>query len=221
MSRQSIGLTDNLKMTSIIVDQESLRASDFGLTTLGQLLRHLHQSGRLITRLVIDGECPDLDTLPTLQGKSLEGQTIFIETADPHQTAIEALEQIESQLPAADQAKNAAAECLRANQWPGAMEHLAVCVTRWQEAQKAIVAVSRLFKIDLDRLVVTGRPLNDLSCQLASQLREIQTALQSADLVGLTDLLVYETENTSEQWRSAVHALRMAISVPMHVQSAA
>jgi hypothetical protein len=141
----------------------------------------------------------------------LENRTVFIETADPRQAALEALKQVDEQLNQADQLKTETADLLRASQWTPALNKLTRCLQCWLDTQQAVSGVARLVKIDLETLRIADQPLSLQLTQFADQLRQIQSALQAGDLVGLTDLLVYETADTSSQWRGAVEAVRMAI----------
>jgi hypothetical protein len=206
---------------SVIVDQESLEAGEMGLHTLGTLLSHLFRSRRLIVRLVIDGEAPNLEQLNAIKTLPLDGHTVFIETADPRQTALDSIDQAGMRLNDADQLKSQAADLLRANKWQEAMAKLGECLCRWQDAQRTVLAVTSLFKVDLDRLAVASRPLAQLLSEFSTQLRDIQTAVQATDLVGLTDLLAYETEQTSRQWQAALRVMAATISPVPAVQSAA
>jgi hypothetical protein len=206
---------------SVIVDQDSLEAADMGLYTVGALLSHLFRERRLVVRLVIDGEAPNLEQLNAIKAMPLAGRTVYIETADPRQTALDSIQQVAARLNDADGIKDAAADLLRENKWPEAMARLSECVQRWQDAQRTVLAVTSLFKIDLDRLAVSGRPLAQLLGEFAVQLRDIHSAVQSNDSVGLTDLLAYETEQTARQWQAALQVLATMIAPPPAVQSAA
>jgi hypothetical protein len=204
----------------VTVDEECLPAEELGLRTVGQLLAHLRVSNRLVTRLVIDGEAPNLSQLGTIQNLPLEDHVLFIETADPCQAAMDALDQADALLSRADEPKSQAADLLRANQWTPALAKLGECLNCWQESRKTVLAVGRLLQINLDSLTLDSAPLSRFVNDFARQLREIQSAIESADPVALTDLLVYDTAETNQHWRAALRALRMMIHPLQHVQSA-
>jgi hypothetical protein len=195
----------------VIIDQVSLNADDLGIVNLGQVLSRVWRANRLVVRLLIDGDSPDLANIDAIRNTPLENRTVFIETADPRQTAMDSLNQAEAQLNQADQLKSETADLLRTNQWTPALTKFARCLQCWLETQQVVSGVARLLKIDLETLQAGDQPLAAQLAQFAGQLRQIQSALQAGDLVGLTDLLVYETADTSAQWRSAVEAVRMAI----------
>jgi hypothetical protein len=59
---------------------------------------------------------------------------------------------------------------------------------------------------------VEGRPLTQLLTDFTEQLRSIRSALENRDFVLLTDLLVYETTETTRSWHAAIGSMREIIS---------
>src|SRR6185295_13225774 len=106
-----------------------------GLKTVGQLLAHLQQQDRLVVNVLIDGEEPDLSNLGKIKQSTLNGHTLFIETAEPREMAVEVLDEVQHQLNEADRLKNDAVELLQSNQPFKAMEKLSGCFTTWQHAE--------------------------------------------------------------------------------------
>jgi hypothetical protein len=206
---------------SVTVDHEKLDVQTSGLQTVGQVIQQLQKSRRLIVRLVIDGDAPDLTNMPAIQRLPLAGHTIFIETVDPLEASLEVLVNAYTELNRADQFKAEASDLLRSNKWGEAMEKLRQCLALWQGAQRAIVTVGKLFKIDVEQMIVATRPLRALSEDFARQLNNLQAAIQSVDLVGVSDVLIYETAHTGDTWRAAIEALRAVIRQPVAVQSVA
>lgn len=195
----------------VTVDHSPLLAEELGLRTVGQVLAHLQREKRIIVHVLIDGLEPDLRRLGDVRKSSLNDHQIFIETADPREMAMDILKQVESQLSEADRIKTEAAKLLQTNQNVRAMEKLSGCLTTWQHAQESLLGTARLLKIDLDHIVVGGRPLTELVAQFAEQLKQIRSALENRDFVSLGDVLIYETEKTNINWRQALETLRNAI----------
>ncbi len=197
---------------SVTVDHRPLAAENLGLKTLGQVLTHLQKdSSRLIVHVLIDGEEPDLDHLPQVKLSPVSGHTVFIETADPREMAIEVLDQVASQLDEADRLKTEAAELLQRNQNGPAMERLSGCFTTWQHAQESVLKTAQLLRIDLTQIRAGGVTMAAVFQEFSRQLKQIRTSLESRDFVTLGDLLLYETTETSAQWRSAIGAMKAAI----------
>jgi hypothetical protein len=195
----------------VTVDDSPLRAEELGLRTVGQVLAHLKREKRLVVHVLIDGLEPDLQRLGDVRKSPLKDHHVFIETADPREMAMDVLKQVESQLGEADRIKNEAAKLLQSNQNTRAMEKLSGCLTTWQHAQESLLNTARLLKIDLDQIVIGGRPLTELIVQFAEQLKQIRSSLENRDFVTLGDVLIYETEQTSAQWRLALKELRRMI----------
>ncbi len=196
---------------SVTVDHRPLAAENLGLKTLGQVLAHLQKANRLVVHVLIDGEEPDLDHLPAVKQSSVSGHTVFIETADPRQMAIEVLDEVEAALDEADRLKTEAADLLQRNQNAPAMEKLAGCFTTWQHAQESVLKTAQLLRIDLALIRTAGGTMQELFEEFSRQLKQIRMSLENRDFVTLSDLLLYETTETSAQWRSAIIAMKATI----------
>jgi len=196
---------------SVTVDHEPLAAEQLGLQTVGQVLAHLQRDNRLVVHVLIDGREPDLDHLPVIRQSTLAGHTVFIETAEPRAMALEVLAEVEQQLNEADRLKSEASDLLLRNQNVKAMERLSGCFSTWQHAQESVLKTAQLLRIDLNAIHVGGRPLTGLLAEFTGQLRQIKLALENRDFVSLSDILLYETTETTSQWRAALRSLRHRI----------
>jgi hypothetical protein len=197
----------------VTVDHSPLLAEELGLRTIGQVLSHLQRESRLVVHVLIDGMEPDLKHLADVRKSPLNGHHVFIETADAREMALDILQQVESQLGEADRIKNEAAKLLQGNQHSKAMEKLSGCLSIWHHAQESLSGTARLLKINLDEVSVAGRPLTELISQFGEQLKQIRASLENRDFVTLGDVLIYETEQTSIEWREALKAMRQVIGV--------
>jgi hypothetical protein len=195
----------------VTVDHSPLLAEELGLRTVGQVLAHLKRGNRLVVHVLIDGHEPDLGRLTDVRRSVLKDHQVFIETADPREMALDVLQQVEVQLGEADRIKSEAARLLQNNQNVRAMEKLSGCLTTWQHAQESLLGTARLLNINLEDVRVANRPLTDLVVEFAQQLKQIKLSLENRDFVTLGDLLIYETTQTSADWRAALTALRKII----------
>lgn len=196
---------------AVTVDQKPLPADQLGLRTVGHVLAHLQKDNRLVVHVLIDGQEPDLDRLPAIKQSPLNGHTLFIETADPREMAEEVLAEVQTQLDEADRLKGEAAELLQKNLNVKAMERLAGCFSTWQHAQESVLKTAQLLRIDLTTIHVGHRSLTELLTEFMQQLRTIRTSLENRDFVSLSDILLYETTETSAQWRDALQSMRNAV----------
>ena len=198
---------------SVTVDHENLEVETLGLSTIGQVLSHLQKDNRLVVNILIDGEEPDLDCLSQVRRAPVDGHTLFIETAEPRAMALEVIDEVESQLREADRLKGEAVDLLQRSGGAGkAMEKLSGCFSTWQNAQESVLKTTQLLRIDLNRVRVRSRTLSELMSDFSAQLRQIKTALEDRDFVTLSDILLYEMTETSEDWRLALRAMRDIIA---------
>lgn len=196
---------------SVTVDRQPMSAEQLGLQTLGQLIAHLQKDNRLVVHVLIDGEEPDLAQMPAVRKLALNQHTLFIETADPRELALQALAEVEAQLLEADRLRTEASDLIVKSQNQKAMEKLSGCFTTWQHAQESVMKTAQLLRLDLATVRAGDRPLTEMVGHFATQLREIKSALENRDFVLLNDILTYEAAETTTSWLAAVDSLRSAI----------
>ena len=200
---------------SVMVDHEQLEVERLGLRTVGQVLSHLQRDNRLVVNLLIDGQEPDLDRLGVVRQVPLSDHTLYIETADPREMALEVLNEVEKQLDEAHRLKGEAVDLLQRSGAAGAaMGRLSGCFSTWHSAHESVVKTAQLLRIDLGDVYVDGRTLAEFLSDFTSHLREIRQALEARDFVTLGDVLSYEMTETTAQWRSALAAVRDLVQEP-------
>ncbi len=199
---------------SVTLDHELMAdatVEQLGFRTVGEVLSHVQKENRLVVNLLIDGVPPDLTRLGYLKAKSIQGHTLFIETAEPRQMALDVLEEVGNQLEKADRLKSDAVGLLQKNAAAAAMEKLSGCFGTWQNAQESIVKTAQLLRLDLEQVHVGVRSLTEPLVDFTEQLRQIKSALMDRDFVTLGDILTYETTQTTTQWQMALNAIKRII----------
>lgn len=196
---------------AVMIDHQTFETEPLGLKTVGQVLSHVKKEKRLVVNLLIDGAEPDLEHLSSIKRSPLTGHTLFIETAEPRQMAMDVLDEVEQQLDEADRLKAEAVTLLQKNGVVKAMEKLSGCFSTWQAAQESVLKTAQLLRIDLGKIIVEMRSLRDVLAEFTAQLRQIRAALEGRDFVTLGDILAYKTTQTSAQWRLALGAMRDVI----------
>src|SRR5438128_862694 len=106
-SSRSVDIT-LMSSASITVDDQPLPAEKLGLKTVGQVLAHVQKENRLVVHVLIDGQEPDLEHLSSIKQSLLHGHTLYIETAEPREMALEVLDEVEWQLEEADRLRSEA-----------------------------------------------------------------------------------------------------------------
>ncbi|MBC7785442.1 MAG: hypothetical protein H7144_16535 [Burkholderiales bacterium] len=197
---------------TVTVDSQALPVDELGLQTLGDVLTHLQTHNRLVTHVLIDGRAPDLEHVPQLRRRSLLGHTVFIETTEPRQIALDVLDEIHRQMDEAETARMVAIDHLSVGEPNKALQKLSGCFTTWQAAQDAIQKVAQLLRVDLDLIRVEDVSLSSALQAFAEQLRTVRGSLESRDFVTLSDTLQYEISHTIRQWRDALAQLRAIVA---------
>src|SRR5215212_8527422 len=144
---------------SVTIDRQPLPVRDLGLHTVGQVLAHVAKDNRLVVQVLIDGQEPDIAQLGRVRATPIDGKTIFIETANSAELAINVLDEVVDQLTGAEQSKQSAADFLQQGQNNKALCDLGVCLRAWQHAQQCIVKVLELLRVDPANVNVDHQPL--------------------------------------------------------------
>src|SRR2546430_14613941 len=97
---------------SVSIDHEPLPVRELGLQTVGRVLAHVAKDNRLVVQVLIDGQEPDIDQIGSVRSTPVDGRTIFIETANSAELAINVLDEVVDQLATAEQSKQTAADLL-------------------------------------------------------------------------------------------------------------
>ncbi|HWE01985.1 MAG TPA: hypothetical protein VG326_06195 [Tepidisphaeraceae bacterium] len=198
---------------SVTVDHELFAAEEIGLATVGQVLTHLQGYNRLIVNLLIDGLEPDLSFLGNVRRTPLGDHTVYIETADPRDMALEVLNEVEVQLQEAERLRHDAIGLLQRNNVERALQKLSGCFTTWQNAKESVLKTTQLLRIDLEQVYAGARTLGQMVGEFNDQLRQIKSALENRDYVLLTDILTYEATETNHRWSEALDGIRDAVGV--------
>ncbi|HZK81580.1 MAG TPA: hypothetical protein VFC46_10945 [Humisphaera sp.] len=198
---------------SVTVDHELFAAEEIGLATVGQVLTHIQGFNRLVVNLLIDGLEPDLSLLGTVRRTPLGDHTVYIETADPRDMALEVLGEVEVQLQEAERLRLDAIGLLQRNNVERALQKLSGCFSTWQNAKESVLKTAQLLRIDLDEVNAGDRTLAQMVNDFTDQLRQIKSALENRDYVLLTDILTYEAVETNRRWSLALDGIRDAVGV--------
>ena len=192
---------------SVTVDHEPFDFRELGVQTIGQVLAHLQKEQRLVTQVLIDGE----EASNGFRQMPIEGRTIFIETSDPRELALDVLDETASRIQQSEAMKSEAAELLQKNQVNKAFEKLSSCIRAWHDGQDALLKTAELLRVDLTTVTVEEQPFEELLNDFTQDLKLIRAALDQRDFVLLGDVLLYETADMTSKWLGAINALRDTI----------
>src|SRR5207247_4602463 len=117
---------------------------------------------------------PILDQLCEVKQVLVQAHTLFIETAEPREMALEVLDEMEAQLRDADRFKGEAVELLQRGDAAKAMEKLGTCFRTWNNAHEAVVKTAELLRLDLEAVRIDEQSLSDLLGAFTGQLRDVK-----------------------------------------------
>lgn len=192
---------------SVTVDHEPLDIRELNIQTIGQVLAHLQKDHRLVTQVLIDGE----EATNGFRSMPVDGHSVFIETSDPRELALEVLDETASRIQQSDAMKSEAAELLQKNQPNKAFERLSSCIRAWHDGQEALLKTAELLRVDLTTVTVEEQQFEEVLADFTANLRSIRSALEQRDFVLLSDVLLYETAEMTPKWLAAINALRDTI----------
>jgi len=168
---------------------------------------HLSPTGRIIVEVEADGR--------TLTGEELEKQRstggvpnrLNLQSADPRELVIEALEQVREGLVEAQRHQIEAAKSLQRDDAVQAMDKIRVAVDRWQDLQRVVVQTGSLVRKDIGAIRVANGSVEDAVVALADRLKDLSSLLATGDTVGLADELMYVWPGICEQWERTLEAI--------------
>jgi hypothetical protein len=188
----------------LTLDQKPLHPNLPSAPTLGHLLDWLHANpqatGRVVVRIVIDGNALEGDALNQSENLPLTGRSVAIETAQQSELSHTMLGKLAALVDFLGQRQHAIADLLSQGDSPKALAQLSDLLSAWHQVQQAFTSLTRLLRVDLTRQIVGDRPAMQLVDEFRGHLEEIQLALQNQDMVLLGDVLQYEMDAAIKNW---------------------
>lgn len=184
-------------------------------STLGGILNEakspLDARGRLVVEVSIDGQVLEESDLTQWRDHPLEDQEVRLISADPHDLAQQALEDVGEMLGQVRALQQRAAEAMQADEPTDALDQVSQALDIWRHAQLSVQQSARLLQLPLDQMTVNERPVPHIINDLAGQLTQVRDQVGNADWLGLADTLGYEMDQTAETWSAMLTELRERI----------
>ena len=192
----------------VYLDNDRLETAQ---TTLGGLLDEVSQllssAGRFIVEVRLDGESLDEEALIAAQDTTIKAEEVQLITADPIELAHQTLAAAQGALDAARLNQEQAAELLQADDTKAAMAEVRSAITTWQQVQQTVLVVTQMLEVSLEDLTVGDQTGVDIAQQLVGQLEQVREHLESADWLGLADMLAYDLAEATGTWTQLLEAL--------------
>jgi len=176
-------------------------------------LDYLHNSGRAMVRVSVDGDDLDPESLAARYADAPVSDAMCIEIASRPvaELADETLRELEQSLPELPSACRQLAEIFQSDAPEEGFEPFHQLAHIWGLIKAKQQALANILDLDLHAVEFDGRPLPKHSDELNGFLHEAAQALQDGDTVLLGDLLEYELAPRAEFESRIVDTLRQAV----------
>ena len=104
-----------------------------------------------------------------------------------------------------------AAELLTNGKNAEAMELLGKIFSSWNTTQSSLGRLGELMQWDFQALQFEGESMNAFFDHFAGQLTVVKESIEGRDFVTLSDVLRYELEPQTDQWRSLLTTLSQSL----------
>lgn len=183
---------------------DNRRIDDSGFDSLGEALDASIESGRIVTRVLVEGRPASDDQIDLLRTWPMGGLEVVVETSDRAEIARDVAGGAMAALEASEPDREAAVEALQSGDQAAALRSLGKCVQAWCDVHQAIEGLVRLGASPSD-----AQPTLEATLEgFASQLREIIRGIRSGDLVGLSDTLAYEAPESLERLGASLRSMQ-------------
>ena len=179
----------------------------------------VHEEGsgeRLIVRVVVDGQPVLPADLELMMGKDVSDAELEFETMAQSDVMGVVLQDAAEKLREIAEQQRAAAEALQADEAGAAFEKLGAAVSGWIEVSSAVTQSATLAGVELDDLTAEAdgdtHTAAELAQELAAQLGEVKSTLETRDISGLADVVGYEWAPLTERWIGVVEALSARVA---------
>jgi len=167
-----------------------------------QVSRRLRGTGRVITAVRCDGRTVPADELEcTLARPAREYGSIEFQSSEVAGLVRAAMQEAGRLFIESDRLRHKAADLLNEAKSSRAMELLGQCFRIWSQVYETVLKGAQLRQVNLLAVDVPDVDVTAWLGLLADRLREVKGALEVGDHVLLADLLRYEFDDVSEQWK--------------------
>ncbi|MBN1488797.1 MAG: hypothetical protein JXA69_02675 [Phycisphaerae bacterium] len=190
----------------LYLDDQPVTVDDAETQTLQEVAEELRDQltgqGRLLTTIRCDGrEVIPAELEATLARQAGMYGSVEFQSTGTQELVRGALTEAAAMLAGTNEVRNKAADLLNEGQMGAAMEALSQCFQAWGQVHEAVIKSSQLMNIDLNEAQADGLNVVTWLMLLAEKLRDLKAALEADDQVSVADILRYEFDEVSEQWK--------------------
>jgi hypothetical protein len=201
----------------ILVDGQERSVPETQGLTVGEVLvgikSSLEGSGRMVVGITRDGELVAPEDLNGVLTEAVDKYSqIEFQTAEPVELAKNSLIACKEFLAQIEGTCREVTMYLHQAQIQSAMEQMGPMFTRLNDAFRGLQGTFQLLKIDPESVELASGHAGKFMTVLVNKLREIKSALENRDYVGLADLFEYELGPVIQEWQELVDHLLEGLS---------
>jgi len=202
-------------MTRLYVDQQEIPLPAIALDSLGALVQHVENEAlgpqSLIRRILVDGAPLDLEEFcrpagPAAMSMSGHG-TIEIITGTTFEIARDAVREALAYLDRAELITPSIARSFELTPGPEAFAQLSQLLDGFRWIAMLVDRLTSLFRMELGRMRVEGKSIQEHHDGLAEVLRQLVSAQEHEDFAFIADLLEFEILPFIPVWRRVLQTL--------------
>ncbi len=180
-----------------LCDVQSKTVGD-AITGVAEIVR---DQGRLIVEVVVDGQ---LWTSEQLDAEELVGSgadEVRLTSALPRELASHVFADAGGALDEAEQHQARAAEMIQSGQVAQGLQEFGEALSLWLSVQQAVEKAAELVDIDLAAAEVGGETGDQILAKVQRHLQALKSQVQSQDMLGVADTLLYDLPEVLQEWR--------------------
>jgi hypothetical protein len=198
----------------IFMDDQPVHADEVDtMGTLNEAVRGLQSdvcpADRLIVRIRCDGHDISGDQMKDMLEKPIGSfDNVELFTSTKGRLVADAMNHAAISLDETNEASHHAGELLSEGNAVEGIQRLGECLHVWQQIHDAIAKSIALLEIDAEEVHVQDEPLSRVLGKPRDVLMQVKQALEVRDLVLLADVLLYDFEEVTDQWRRIINCIR-------------
>lgn len=197
---------------NLYLDDQPVVVDDAEELTVKQVVERVSgrwlDKDRLLVSIRCNGDAVDSDRLDeVLALGAAEFETLEFQSCNVRELVRSVLEAAEKSFADTDRQRREAADLLSEGQTAQAMSVLTVCFQTWAQVHSAVIQSANSLSLDLTALPVGDGTASIWLNGLAERLRALKEALEAGDHVSVADILRYEFDEVSGQWRGLLTVL--------------
>jgi hypothetical protein len=164
---------------------------------------------RLVVEVIVDGRRWTPQQLASSELRDGTADEVRFVSASASELVREIITEASTALADADALQRQAAEHLQADQRQEAMDRLGSALDVWRSVHEAVVGCAEVLAVDLGTLGPDGgTTVLEHVRGLEQRLRDVRSALENDDPVGLADTLMYDLPAVVADWQEVLQTLR-------------